>query len=53
MTQKIDGDFSYADAMLDLSESTFCVPITDSHSPVAYAIMTDTHTGRPENKQTY
>ena len=39
--QKIDEDFSYA--MLDLSESTFCVPITDSHSPVAYAIMSDTH----------
>ena len=43
MTQKIDGDFSYADAMLDLSELTFTVPITDSHSSVAYAVMTDTH----------
>ena len=48
MTQKIDGDFSYADAMLDLSESTFCVPITDSHSPVAYAIMSDTHWNDPD-----
>ena len=47
-TQKIDGDFGYADAMLDLSESTFCVPITDSHSPVAYAIMSDTHWNDPD-----
>ena len=48
MTQKIDGDFSFTDAMLDLSESTFCVPITDSLSPVAYAIMTDTHWNDPD-----
>ena len=43
MTQKIDGDFNFSDAMLDLSESTFCVPLTDVHSPIAYAIVSETH----------
>ena len=31
----------------DLSESTFCVPITDLHSPIAYAIVSETHWSNP------
>ena len=29
--------------MHDLSASTFCVPIVDKHSPLAYAIINDIH----------
>ena len=30
-------------SMIDLSASTFCVPILDSHSPLAYSIIEDIH----------
>ena len=49
-TQKIDGNFGLSDAMLDLSEATFCVPITDSYSPIAYAIVSETHWYDPDVK---
>ena len=42
-SQKIDGKFSFGDACLDLSPSSFIVPIIDSHSPIAYAIVSETH----------
>ena len=47
-SQKIDVRFSLCDASLDLSEATFCVPITDVHSPVAYAIVSETHWFDPD-----
>ncbi len=50
LTQKITGKFSITDAALDLSEATFCVPLTDSHSPIAYAIVLDTHWFDPDVK---
>ena len=34
--------------MLDLSDATFCVPITDAHSPIAYAIVSETHWYDPD-----
>ena len=49
-TQKIDGRFSLSDAILDLSEATFCVPITDAHSPIAYAIVSEKHWYDPDVK---
>ena len=42
-TQCIDGKFTLSDACLDLSARSFCVPITDSQSPIAYAIVMETH----------
>ena len=42
-TREIDGNLGLADVCVDLSASTFCVPVTDSHSPVAYAIVNETH----------
>ena len=42
-TQKIDDRIGLGDAMLDLSEATFCVPMTDCRSPIAYAVVLDTH----------
>ena len=49
-TQKIDGKVSPSDASLDLTEATFCVPLTDSLSPVAYAIVSETHWHDPDVK---
>ena len=47
-SQKIGGKFKFSNAMLDLSESTFCVPITDALSPIAYAIVSETHWYDPD-----
>ena len=41
-TQEI-GKAGLADAMFDLSASTYCVPVTDSKSPIAYAIVSEIH----------
>ena len=49
-TQKIDGNLGFSDVMLDLSEATFCVPMTDFHSPLAYAIVAETHWHNPDVK---
>ena len=48
ITQKVDGRFSFTDAALDLSEATFCVPLTDNHSPLAYALVLETHWYDPD-----
>ena len=42
-TQFVDGVVTLTDAMIDLSSSTFCVPVIDAHSPVAYSIVNDVH----------
>ena len=43
LVQEIDGREHLADACLDLSAAKFCVPIADALSPVAYAIVAETH----------
>ena len=48
LVQEIDGREHLADACLDLSAATFCVPITDALSPVAYAIVAETHWHSPD-----
>ena len=47
-TEELDGKLSLSDASLDLTSSTFCVPIVDSLSPVAYAIVSETHWHHPD-----
>ena len=47
-TQEIDGRLGLADVCIDLSASSFCVPVTDVHSPVAYAIVNETHWYHPD-----
>ena len=42
-SQNLNGEPQLCDVMLDLSETPFCVPITDKHSPIAYAIVSDIH----------
>ena len=49
-TQEIEGKISLSDVCLDLASSTFCVPITDAFSPIAYAIVTETHWYDPNVK---
>ena len=39
-----------SDIMYDLSKTTFCVPITDQHSPIAYAIVNEVHSHHPDVK---
>ena len=46
--QEIDGPPSLGDVCFDLSACTFCVPMTDSHSPIAYAIVNETHWYHPD-----
>ena len=33
----------FTDAMLDLSSKSFCDPLVDRHSPIAYSIISDIH----------
>ena len=33
----------YTEAMLDLSATSFCVPLLDNHSPIAFSIVSDVH----------
>ena len=49
-TQEIGGKLSLCDTSFDLSNSTFCVPIIDSRSPIAYAIADETHWYHPDVK---
>ena len=42
-TQKIDGGTNLADVCVDLSGSTFCVPLVDKSSPLAYALINEVH----------
>ena len=42
-SQNINGRKNLSDVMIDLSESTFCVPVIDSGSPVAYSVVNEVH----------
>ena len=42
-TQKVDGGTNLADVCVDLSGSTFCVPLVDKSSPLAYALINEVH----------
>ena len=42
-TQKVGGDLTLCDVSFDLAKSTFCVPIVESHSPIAYSIVNEVH----------
>ena len=39
-----------SDVMYDLSRTTFCVHITDKHSPITYAIVNEVHNHHPDAK---
>ena len=42
----------FTNAMLDLSSKTFCVPVVDKHSPIAYSLVNDIHWFDDEVKHT-
>ncbi len=42
-SQKIDDQLHLADVCTDLSMNTFCVPLVDKFSPLAYAIVNEVH----------
>ena len=42
-TQEFGGIASLSEAALDLTTSTFCVPLSDSDSPIARAIVSEIH----------
>ena len=49
-TQQFTGELNLADTSFDLSGSTFCVPLVDSLSPIAYAISNEVHWHHPDVK---
>ena len=49
-TQQIDGNHGLSDVTLDLSSATFRVLMTDFHSPLAYAVVAETHWYDPDVK---
>jgi hypothetical protein len=42
-SQTFNGKLNLCDVSLDLSSSSFCVPLTDSKSPFAYSLVNETH----------
>ena len=47
-SQKISGKLSLSDVCFDLDANSFIVPIVDALSPVAYAIVLETHWFHPD-----
>ena len=47
-TQDIGGDLTLCDVSFDLAKSTFCVPIVDRYSPIAYSIVNEVHWHDPD-----
>ena len=47
-TQRVGGDLTLCDVSLDLTKSSFCVPIVDRHSPIAYSIVNEVHWYHPD-----
>ena len=42
-TQKISNKLNLADVCLDLDMGTFCVPLIEKHSPLAFALINEIH----------
>ena len=47
-TQEIVGDPTMCDVCLDLVKSSFCVPLVESLSPIAYSIASEIHWHHPD-----
>ena len=47
-TQQVNGDLTMCDVCLDLAKSSFCVPIVDVLSPLAYSIASEIHWHHPD-----
>ena len=42
-SQEFSGKLNISDVSIDLSNTSFCVPLTDSLSPFAYSVINETH----------
>ena len=42
-SQEFDGKLNLSDVCIDLTKSTFCVPLVEKYSPIAYAIINEVH----------
>ena len=47
-TQQVNGDLTMCDVCSDLAKSSFCVPIVDVLSPLAYSIASEIHWHHPD-----
>ena len=47
-TQQVGGDLTMCDVSFDLTKSSFCVPIVDRHSPVAFSVVNEVHWYHPD-----
>ena len=47
-TQRAGGDLTMCDVSFDLVKSTFCVPIVERHSPIAYSVVSEVHWNHPD-----
>ena len=47
-SQEFGSKLQLSDVCLDLSSSSFCVPIIDKHSPLAYAVINEVHWYDPD-----
>ena len=47
-SQKVDNQLHLVDVCTDLSMDTFCVPVIDKYSPLAYAIVNEIHWHNPD-----
>ena len=42
-SQELNGKLNLSDVCIDLTKSSFCVPLVDKSSPVAYALVNEIH----------
>ena len=49
-TQEITGELTLGDTSFDLHKATFCVPLIDRESPIAYALSSEIHWHHPDVK---
>lgn len=49
-SEKVGDSPSFNDAVLDLCSSSFIVPVLDFKSPIAYALVLETHGYHPDAK---
>ena len=42
-SQRINNDLNLSDVCVDLAMTSFCVPLIDKYSPLAYAIVNEIH----------
>ena len=50
-SQEFNGKLSLSDVSIDLSNTSFCVPLTDSLSPFAYSVVNEIHWYGDDAKQ--